>query len=91
VKIGYSYELINEVHVYYPDDIAMHKLAEEGHEALIIHLEDNIPIINPEDILNAKSLEELKEKAKILIHRKELYQKCADELNAIYKKYGRAT
>jgi len=89
MKISYSPELINELKDLYPDGEQMHLFAQEGHEALVYHLEDNIPNISIEWLLKTKTLEEVHELAKLIMRKKALYMKCAKEIDAEYKKHGR--
>ncbi len=89
MKMNYSPELINELKELYPDGEQMLLFAEDGRETLVYHLEGNIPKITAEWLLNAKTLEEVQEFARLIMRRKALYLKCVKEMNAEYEKHGR--
>jgi hypothetical protein len=76
----YTDELIKEVKELYPDNKMMHELAETGNSFLGQYLQDpgGIGFTN-DDILNAGSLEQLKERAMISKRKKQLYDKWFDE------------
>jgi hypothetical protein len=87
MKIKYSQEFINELTELYPDGEQMHFLANEGREALVYHLNDNIPKISPEWLLNTTTFEEVHRFATLIMRKKGLYLKCVEEINDEYIKH----
>jgi hypothetical protein len=78
--MGYSKKLIEEVKAVYPDFEKMHELAEAGSVWLGRYLDDSstgsIPL---DDILKAKSLADLQEKARVIKRKIDLYSMWCEE------------
>ena len=76
----YTQDLINEVKELYPNFKRMHELAESGSVFLGRYLDDSAQgCISIDDILQATDLEKLKEKAKELKRKKDLYAKWCEQ------------
>lgn len=72
----YTDELIKGVKQLYPDQQEMIALAEEGDPYLLMYLKDSWQQISHTEILSSDSLDELKEKAKVIQQKEELYNLC---------------
>jgi|GEM_PF-5242662 hypothetical protein len=72
----YTNELIEGVKKLYPEQKDMIELAEKGDPYLLMYLKNSWQQISHKEILSASSLEELKEKAKIIQEKEELYNLC---------------
>jgi hypothetical protein len=78
--MAYSEELIKEVKELYPDSKEMHELAENGDAFLGRYLNDSCDSgIGLNEILLATSLDELQEKARLMMRKVELYKKWCKE------------
>lgn len=75
----YTDELINGVKKLYPEQKEMIKLAEDGDPYLLSYLKSYLPKISHKEILLSSSLDELKEKAKIIQQKEELYNLCIEQ------------
>jgi len=78
--MAYTQKLIDEVKAVYPDFEKMHELAEAGSVWLGRYLDDSstgsIPL---DDILKAKSLADLQEKARVIKRKIDLYSMWCEE------------
>ena len=72
----YTDQLIDGVKKLYPDQKEMIALAEEGDPYLLMYLKDSWQQISHREILSSDSLDELKEKAKVIQQKEELYNLC---------------
>ena len=78
--MAYSQDLINEVKELYPNSVEMHRLAESGSPFLGRYLDDSSPTgISINDVLSAKSLEDLQKKAMIMQRKVMLYRKWCEQ------------
>jgi hypothetical protein len=75
----YSNNLIEGVKRLYPEQTEMIELAEKGDPYLLMYLKDSSQQISHKEILSATSLEELKEKAKVIQQKEELYNLCISQ------------
>jgi hypothetical protein len=75
----YSDKLIEGVKTLYPEQKEMLELAEKGDSFLLIYLKQSWEEISHEEILASESLDALKEKAKVIQQKKELYNLCISE------------
>ena len=81
----YSKELINEIHELYPNDKYMLQMAREGNYFLGTLLDNAIPVLSSRVILEANSLEKLKELILSIQRKKDLYRMWAREKNNFKK------
>jgi hypothetical protein len=76
----YSQELIDEVKILYENDSTMMKIAEDGNEFLGRYLDDgSSDEVDIDIVLNAETLKELKQFAKLIQRKRNLYNKWFDE------------
>lgn len=69
----FSSKFIADIKAAYPESKEMHKLAEEGNSFLGRWLDDSVQSITSQEVLDAASLEELKEKARRIKMQADLY------------------
>jgi hypothetical protein len=72
----YTDELINGIKQLFPEQTEMIELAEKGDPYLLMYLKNSWEQISHEEILTADSLDILKEKAKLIQEKVELYNLC---------------
>ena len=76
----YTQDLIDEVKELYPNSNKMHHLAETGNVLIGRYLDDSsYGSVSLDEILNATNLNELKDKARILKRKRDLYAKWRDQ------------
>lgn len=76
----YSDELKKDLKELYPLDIIAQELAECNSPNLTLRLQDSWGGFSPEEILESKSLDSLKEKALVIKQKKELYIRSIKEM-----------
>ena len=77
-------EFINKCKEIYPDWKELHQKLEEGNVFALRYLDDSrYNNITADDILNAKTLDELQEKAELIKVKEQIYSKSL----ALYRKY----
>ena len=77
--MAYSEKLKSEVKQLYPNSKEIITCVENGSFWLGEYLLDNISVISNNEILNAKSLEDLQEKAKLIQKKQSVYNKWCEE------------
>lgn len=80
--IKYSEDFVKEVKELYPNDEFVYQLLDNGSKSLGRVLADSIQYgVDIKFILNANTLEEVKDQARIIIRYNKLYQKWCKECN----------
>ena len=80
-KLQYSQELVADVKRLYPDQPAVHKMAEEGNGFLGRYLDDARGVIAIDTVLLATSLREIQDKARLQKEKNSLYARWGNEYN----------
>lgn len=81
-KFKYSKALIKEIKDLFPDDIYIHKMADEGsYELERDSVTYNHNPFSPEVLMASTSLDSLHDISRLSIRKKDIHKRCRDERN----------